>query len=392
VKDQKHLLKNIYRRKPIHSHSQPQGSLVDPERAAYEEEIEKLARDKAKLKASILGFEQQRSSAKLQVEDLTQKIDTMQQRQEKLLSFLEKAVQNPTFVEHLARKIEAMDFSAYSKKRRLPQVDHPMPIAENSLVENHSCSRPESNVIHQDFPDKLRLELSPAVSDINLVSHSTQSSNEDGGSPQRKISEGNPKDALTRTSGLLLAPETLELSDTGASYAFKVNPAVPRDIPANGSPALHSLQSNLTSNEEVDGHISCQLNLSLASSPLQVNKNPYLTRIPQLGQEIGKSPESRFNESNKDFDIRVSQNNINLGNEGRALSNSQETPNNNQAPASAPVRVNDVFWEQFLTERPGYSDNEEASSNYRANPYDERERGIGFGEPRNAKNMEQLSL
>jgi heat shock transcription factor len=83
---------------------------------------------------------------------------------------------------------------------------------------------------------------------------------------------------------------------------------------------------------------------------------------------------------------------MNLGNEVRALSNSQETPNNNQAPASAPVRVNDVFWEQFLTERPGYSDNEEASSNYRANPYDERERRIGFGVPRNAKNMEQLSL
>ncbi|KAG5221737.1 hypothetical protein OIU78_018447 [Salix suchowensis] len=393
VKDQKHLLKNIHRRKPIHSHSQPQGSLVDPERAAYEKEIDKLSRDKAKLQACIQGFEQQRSSAKLQVEDLTRKIDIMQQRQEKLLSFLEKSVQNPTFVEHLARKIEALDFSAYSKKRRLPQVDHSMPIAENSLVENHSSSRPVSNVIHQDFSDKLRLELSPAVSDINLVSHSTQSSNEDGGgSPRRKISEGDLKDALTRTSGLQVAPETWELSDTGASYTFKVNPAVPRDIPANGSPALHSRQANLTCNEEGDGHISCQLNLSLASSPLQVNKNPYSARIPQLGQEIGKSPESRFNESNKDSDMRATQNNTNQGNEGRTLSSPQENPNNNQAPASAPVTVNDVFWEQFLTERPGYSDNEEASSNYRANPYDERERRIGFGVPRNANNMEQLSL
>ncbi|KAJ6751360.1 hypothetical protein OIU85_001852 [Salix viminalis] len=392
VKDQKHLLKNIHRRKPIHSHSQPQGSLVDPERAAYEKEIEKLSRDKAKLKACIQGFEQQRSSAKLQVEDLTRKIDIMQQRQGKLLSFLEKSVQNPTFVEHLARKIEALDFSAYSKKRRLPQVDHSMPIAENSLVENPSSSRPVSNVIHQDFSDKLRLELSPAVSDINLVSHSTQSSNEDGESPRRKISEGNLKDALTRTSGLQLAPETWELSDTGASYTFKVNPAVPRDIPANGSPALHSRQANLTCNEEGDGHISCQLNLSLASSPLQVNKYPYSARIPQLGQEIGKSPESRFNESNKDSDMRATQNNTNQGNEGRTLSSPQENPNNNQAPASAPVTVNDVFWEQFLTERPGYSDNEEASSKYRANPYDERERRIGFGVPRNAKNMEQLSL
>ncbi|KAJ6371596.1 hypothetical protein OIU77_001999 [Salix suchowensis] len=390
LKDQKHLLKNIHRRKPIHSHSNPPGSLVDPDRAAYEEEIDKLSRDKAKLKASIVGLSQQRSSAKLQVEDLTQRIDNMQQRQEKLLSFLEKAVQNPAFVEHLACKIESMDFSAYGKKRRLPQADHSMPTAENSFVENHCSSRPESNVIHQDFSNTLRLELSQAVSDINLISRSTLSSNEEGGSPQRKISEGNPKDGPTRTSGLHLAPETLELSDTGTSYTFKVNPAVPRDLPASGSQALHSLQANLVSNEEGDGNISCQLNLTLASSALQVNKNPYLARI--LGQEIAKPPESRFNESNKDSDMRVIQN-INLGNEGTTLSSSQEIPNNNQAPASAPARANDVFWEQFLTERPGSSENEEASSNYRANSYDEQdERRLGFGVPRNAKNMDQLSL
>ncbi|KAF9663498.1 hypothetical protein SADUNF_Sadunf17G0056700 [Salix dunnii] len=388
LKDQKHLLKNIHRRKPIHSHSNPPGSLVDPDRAAYEEEIDKLSRDKAKLKASILGLSQQRSSAKLQVEDLTQRIDIMQQRQEKLLSFLEKAVQNPAFVEHLACKIESMDFSAYGKKRRLPQVDHSMPTAENSFVENHCSSRPESNVIHQDFSNKLRLELSQAVSDINLISRSTQSSNEEGGSPQRKKSEGNSKDGPTRTSDLHLAPETLELSDTGTSYTFKVNPAVPRDLPASGSQALHSLQ--VVSNDEVDGNISCQLNLTLASSALQVNKNPYLARI--LGQEIAKAPESRFNESNKDSDMRVIQN-INLGNEGTTLSSSQEIQNNNQAPTSAPARANDVFWEQFLTERPGSSENEEASSNYRANSYDEQdERRLGFGVPRNSKNMEQLSL
>ena len=45
LKDQKHLLKNIHRRKPIHSHSHPPGSLVDPERAAFEEEIDKLLCD-----------------------------------------------------------------------------------------------------------------------------------------------------------------------------------------------------------------------------------------------------------------------------------------------------------------------------------------------------------
>ncbi|KAJ9128961.1 hypothetical protein P3X46_034289 [Hevea brasiliensis] len=394
VKDQKHLLKNIHRRKPIHSHSHPQGSSGDPERAALEEEIDRLARDKASLEASVAGSKQQRSVEKLQLEDLTQRMDSMEQRQEKLLICLKKAVQNPAFIEHLARKIDSMDFSAYNKKRRLPQVDHSKLIAENSFVDNHSCSRPEfGNVINQDFSNKLRLELSPAVSDINLVSNSTQSSIEDGGSPQRKISEGDLKDAPPRTSCLLFAAETLELADTGTSYAYKVDPSFPKKVTVNETPGLHLLQQNLTSNEEVDGHISFHLNLTLASSPLQVNRNPYPSRMPQLRQEMCKPSESQFNDNGKESDMMVISEDMNAGDGDTTLSSSKEAPNSNQGPSAAPARVNDVFWEQFLTERPGSSEYEEANSNYRANPYDEQEdRRSSHGVVRNVKNMEHLSL
>ncbi|XP_015577029.2 heat stress transcription factor A-5 [Ricinus communis] len=395
VKDQKHLLKNIHRRKPIHSHSNPPGSAVDPERAAFDEEIDRLTHEKATLEANIVRYKKQQSAEKLQLEDLMQKVDSMGQRQEKLLAFLEKAVQNPTFVENLAQKIESMGFSAYSKKRRLPQVDHSKSIAENSFVGNHSITRSEfGNVIHQDFSNKLRLELSPAVSDINLVSDSTQSSNEDGGSPQRKISGGDPKDAHPRTPCLLFAAEaTFELSDTGTSYTYKMDPNFPRRVTANETPELHLLQQNLSSNEEVDGHISCHLNLTLASSPLQINRTPYSARMPELGQEICTSSESKFNENGKESDARVTLKERYAGEGKTILSSSKEAPNNNQGPAAAPPRVNDIFWEQFLTERPGSSDNEEASSNYRANPYEEQEdRRSGHGVLRHTKIVEHLSL
>lgn len=393
VKDQKHLLKNIHRRKPIHSHSHPQGSLGDPERAALEEEIDRLSREKASLEASVLGSKQQRSAEKLQLEDLTHRVDSMEQRQERLLTCLEKAVQNPNFIEHLAQKLDSMDFSAYNKKRRLPQVDHSKSIVENSFVDNQS-SRPEvGNVIRQDFSNKLRLELSPAVSDINLVSKSTQSSNEDGGSPQRKISEGDPKDAPPRTSCLLFPAETFELSDTGTSYPYKVDPPFTRKVTVNETPGLHLLQQNFTSNEEVDGHISCHLNLTLASSPLQVNRNPYPARMTQLHQEICRSPESQFNGNGKESDTMATSKDRNAGDGDTTLSPTKEAPNSSQGPAAVPARVNDVFWEQFLTERPGSFDNEEASSNYRANPYEEQEdRKSSHGVVRNVKNMEHLYL
>ena len=379
MKDQKHLLKNIHRRKPIHSHSQPQGSAADPERAAFEEEIDKLSREKTTLENNLLRFKQQ-SAAKPQLEDWTQRVTAMEQRQESLLSFLEKAVQNQNFVEQLSRKLESMDFSAYNKKRRLPQVDYSPQVPENSFVDNQSSSRPDFGIFfHQDFSDKLRLELSPADSDINFVSHSTQSSNEDGGSPQRRLSEGYPKDAQ-RAGGLSFAPETLELSDTGTSFTFNMDSALLHKAGGSESPRLQSLQQNLTSNEEVDGHISCQLNLTLASSSLQVDKSQYSAKVPQQGHDIGKSSELRSNANDKEDDDGT-------------LSSSQEAPVKKQEPATPQVRVNDVFWEQFLTERPGTSDAEEASSSFRANAYDDQDdRQSGRAVSRNGKNMEHLTL
>ncbi|KAI4344940.1 hypothetical protein L6164_012117 [Bauhinia variegata] len=389
MKDQKHLLKNIHRRKPIHSHSHPPGSLVEPERAAYEEEMQKLSREKASLESDIYRFKQLESDAKLQVDNVLQRLEGMEKRQKSLLNYFEKALQNPAFIKHLSQKIESMDLSAYNKKRRLPQVDNSQPVAECSFVDNQSNFRPEfGNVFHQDFSNKLRLELSPAVSDINLVSHSTQSSNEDGVSPQKKRSEGEQK-GLQNWTTLAFAPETLELSDTGASLAFKMDSSLSRRSTITDRPNLHSLQP---SNEEGDSHISCHLNLTLASSPLQVNQNSYSARSPQIdSQEIGRLTESRFYANAKESDSGVTSNR-NPANEIPKASSAQD-PRNNQAPPSAPPRVNDVFWEQFLTERPGCLDNEEAISNYRANPNEEQDESrSSLGISRNVTNMDRLKL
>ncbi|XP_052189226.1 heat stress transcription factor A-5 isoform X2 [Diospyros lotus] len=396
MKDQKHLLKNIHRRKPIHSHSHPQGTPVDPERAAFEEEIDKLSREKAALENSVNRSRQQQSAAKLQLEDFTQRVNGMEQRQENLLIHLEKAIQNPRFIEHLSQKLEAMDFSAYNKKRRLPQVDNSQPVLENSFIDDHSSSRPEfGTIFDQDFSNKLRLELSPAVSDINLISHSTQSSNEDGGSPHRRLSEGHQKDAQIRASGLLFPPETLELSDTGTSFMLKMDSTVPNKTGGSENPRLQSLECSLTSNEEGDGHISCHLNLTLASSLLQTDKCQSSARMPQLGRGIGKSSESRSNFNGKEADFGVSPRNKAFSDDDTNVSSSLEGPTNNQGPATTTqARVNDVFWEQFLTERPGSLDTEEASSSFRANPYDDRgdRRLSGHGTSRNEKGTENLTL
>lgn len=391
MKDKKHRLKDIHRRKPIHSHSNSQGSVVHPERAALNDEIERLMRERATLEANVLRSKQHRSAAKFQYEDLKQHVDNMEQRQEKLLSSLDKALQNPSFVEILVQKIESMDFSAYNKKRRLPQVDHSQPVVVNGFVDNHSSSRSGFGNDSHQFSNKVRLELSPAVSDINLVSHSAQSSYEDKACLQRKVSEEEPKGGQTRTAGFVFPHETLELSDAGTSFTQKMNSSLSQMVPTNEAPRPQHLQPSLDTNEEGDSHISFHLNLTLASSPLQVDKSPYSARMPQLAKEIGKSRDSKSKTNGEESDTTTPMRKYQV--DDTDLSSSQRAPSNDQVPAVASVRINDIFWEQFLTERPECLDNEEASSTYRSNPNDEQEGGSsGLGVSGKTKNTEQLTL
>ncbi|XP_076935286.1 heat stress transcription factor A-5-like [Bidens hawaiensis] len=347
IKDKKHLLKNIHRRKPIHSHSNnPQPSTADPERAAFEEQIDTLTREKASLEKNILRFKQQQPVSKLQLEDLTQRVNNMEQKQDTLLDFLNKASQNPEFVERLAQKLESMDFSAENKKRRLPgsRVS-----PEDSLVDNQSPSRPDfGNVFHHDFSNKLRLELSPAVSDVNIVSNSTQSSNEDG---EIRLTEG------CRTSNELTPGGPQELSDTCTSFGFNME-----------SSFMQKTGPCLDANEDPEGHLSCQLNLTLASCVSQVNSGQDTVAIPESFEGAGKP----------------SGQNV-------TVSSSRDDHNNNNAavpPASVQGRVNDVFWEQFLTERPGSSDVEETGSSLRSMAsYEQDDRRSGHGNSRNMRNL-----
>ncbi|GJU52629.1 zinc finger, CCHC-type containing protein [Tanacetum coccineum] len=109
------------KRKPVHSHSTPQTSTVDPKRAAFEEEIDKLKREKTSLEKNLIRYKQQQPASKLQLEDLTQRVNSMEQRQDALLTFLKKAAQNPNFVT-LLRNLSPWIFQQITRKEDCPSL------------------------------------------------------------------------------------------------------------------------------------------------------------------------------------------------------------------------------------------------------------------------------
>ncbi|GAU42072.1 hypothetical protein TSUD_326500 [Trifolium subterraneum] len=331
VKGQKHLLNNIHRKKPIHSHNS-QGSHGDPERLAFEEEIEKLSNEKTTIQSNISNFKQNISTAKLHLEELQQRLDGMEKRQKNLLNLFERELQNPKFVEQIYQKIESLNLSGHNKKRRIPHV-------EKSFVDNDSnfgiMEVGNMNIFREDFCSKL-----------NLLS--TTSSNEDGESTHNKIlCEGElPKEILGFASGkeghsLSCSPSVNPISehtDNGACFTFDMDSCLLQ------SGKLNSLEPK-TGESDCD-QICCILSLTLTSSPAQ-------DISPQIdGQEIRKSVESSFHTNeHKECDFGAFSNK-NLDNVVTNLASSIESPSNDQAIIAAPVkdRVNDLFWSQYLTE------------------------------------------
>ncbi|CAK8574013.1 unnamed protein product [Lathyrus sativus] len=93
LKDQYYLLGNIHRKKTVHSHS-----LGEVERLALEEEIEKLANEKASIELDISSFNQYMPTKKLHVVNLVQRLKASGYRHNNLKNSFELVLQYPKFV------------------------------------------------------------------------------------------------------------------------------------------------------------------------------------------------------------------------------------------------------------------------------------------------------
>lgn len=130
LRGQRHLLKNIYRRKPIHSHSatgQSVAPLTDSERQEYEDEIERLKRENSMLQSSAENQEKFNMEYESGIKSMEQRLHNVAHRQGKLISLLAQLLQRPGF---------SSDFiqcaNNNSKKRRL--------LVSNCLIEEENAA------------------------------------------------------------------------------------------------------------------------------------------------------------------------------------------------------------------------------------------------------------
>ncbi|CAK9182583.1 unnamed protein product [Ilex paraguariensis] len=127
VRSQPQLLKNIHRRKPIHSHSlqnlHGQGAssspLTESERDGYKDDIERLTCKKESLQMELQRHEQEQQGIELQTQTLSERLQHVEQRQMNMLSALARVLQKPEVSLNLLPQSEIHD-----RKRRLPRNNY----------------------------------------------------------------------------------------------------------------------------------------------------------------------------------------------------------------------------------------------------------------------------
>ncbi|KAJ0236896.1 Heat stress transcription factor A-4a [Hirschfeldia incana] len=262
VRGQPHLMKNIHRRKPVHSHSLPnlqaqQNPLTDSERQRMSNEIETLTKEKEGLLQKLHKQEEERQVFEQQVRKLKDQLQHMEKRQKTMDSYVSQVIETPELALNLSPCLPETN----ERKRRLPRIGFEQDSQTCVVVREEGSTSASDETEHQVE----ELESSIAVWE-NLVSDDSCEGMEQ---PTRSMM-------------------TLDVDDSSTCPE---------------SPPLSCIQ------------------LSIDTRP----KSP---------------PPAKIIDMNTEPDVSKEQ--------------------NTAAPSPPPAAgVNDVFWQQFLTENPGSAEQRE---------------------------------
>ncbi|GAB2227726.1 hypothetical protein Droror1_Dr00009553 [Drosera rotundifolia] len=275
VRGQLHLLKNIHRRKPVHSHSlnnfHGQGystSLSESERQGYKDEVQRLKDD-----IQSLHSESQLQREESEIHSLRERLQHMELQHHSLISYVAQVLQKPRLALNLVPQTENHD-----RKRRFVGPDHSLEQANSG--DNRGASPRTLHKGSHDSNSALALEL-------EMLDRLESS--------------------ITLWENIVHDVKSLE-NEQGSSMEL----------------------AESTTCAECPARSYTQLNVDSPSDPSRIDMN-----VEPSAPVTASGPE--------------------------AVPSKEKEEGAVTAPA-ARQGVNDVFWEQLLTENPGSSDTQEVQS------------------------------
>ncbi|KAK0591389.1 hypothetical protein LWI29_000903 [Acer saccharum] len=365
LRGQKHLLKNISRRKPAQVHSQPPpqlqsssvGACVEVGKFGLEEEVEILKRDKNVLMQELVRLRQQQHTTDCQLQTVGQRVQVMEQRQQQMMSFLAKAMHSPAFLSQLVQQQNEGNrrISSGNKKRRLPRQDE-----ENSSCE-YGTNAPNGQIIkfqpsmneaakamlHQILKMDASSRLEPPMNNHGtfLIDNIPSANVLDNGSTSRQI------------SGVTLAevPPTSGQSYMTAESRFPVSCPSTAISENQCSPCVVTDSVKVDQIPEMGMHDSTEDTVFPNFTQLQETNPENSISISDVNHVVPDNLNAEFvDPMSAIFGGKVSG-------EADAFSPDHDADILSDGIAKLPG-IEDVFWEQFLSASPLTGDTDEINS------------------------------
>ncbi|XP_021300342.1 heat stress transcription factor A-1d-like [Herrania umbratica] len=239
LRGQKHLLRNISRRKPVHGHGHQQtqqshgqsssvGACVEVGKFGLEEEVERLKRDKNVLMQELVRLRQQQQATDNQLQTMVQRLQGMEQRQQQMMSFLAKAVQSPGFLAQFVQQQNESNrrISEANKKRRLKQdgiIDNEHSASSDGQIVKYQPMMTESKAMLRQF---MKGDASPRMDSFNNNNENfligdglSSSSGMDGGNSSSRVSGVTLQEVPPTSGQSTFIPATSEISGQCPSTA-----------------------------------------------------------------------------------------------------------------------------------------------------------------------------
>ncbi|XP_022880414.1 heat stress transcription factor A-6b-like [Olea europaea var. sylvestris] len=127
LRGQRHLLKNIRRKTSSNPQASHQGfdSYVEVGKFGLDGEIDQLRRDKQILTVELMKLRQQQQNINAYLKTMEQKLKETEMKQQQMMSFLAKAIQNPNFLQQVVQqKDRRKELEEAICKKRRKRIDH----------------------------------------------------------------------------------------------------------------------------------------------------------------------------------------------------------------------------------------------------------------------------
>ncbi|XP_038878209.1 heat stress transcription factor A-6b [Benincasa hispida] len=153
LRGQKHLLKLIRRRKTTQPNASQQAPdpCVEVGRFGLDREVDRLQRDKQVLMAEVVKLRQQQQNTKTYLQTMERRLKKTETRQQLMMNFLARAIQNPDFIQQLIhQKDKHKELEEAINRKRRRHIDQGQPDFEDEDKEDHILPPFVNDDIHMD--------------------------------------------------------------------------------------------------------------------------------------------------------------------------------------------------------------------------------------------------